>query len=169
MDTNVINLRPDPAYPDAKSRNSFQDGLEFQDFACHALTSRVGLIIQNFSSRKWQFNVGENIQGIEIKQDQRCLETGRLSIEVAERSQNNPAIAWTPSGIRRQDNAWLYVQGNYQVIFIFAKNWLNRYYEEKRPEIFESRGTIRKFYLPISTAKICAAKVLLIESERDFI
>lgn len=150
----------DPIYPDAMTITTFQDGLEFQDFVCEVL-AREYIVLQNLCSRRSQFMRGENLQGFEIKLDQRCTETGRLSIEVAERVRNDDALAWTPSGIYRCDNTWLYVQGNSSKLWVFAKNWLIRYHRLKRPHVYESHGTVRKFYLPIDVADECAARVII--------
>ena len=153
-----LETSSDPVYRDAKSRSSYQDGMEYQDFVCERL-SRHHIILQNIASRKFQYEVGENLQGFEIKLDRRCLETRRLSIEVAEKSAaDNPD--WIPSGIMREDNSWLYFQGNYQIIFIFSKKLLREYLQKKTPKIDESLGTVRKFYMPLSTARKWAARVI---------
>ena len=148
----------DPVYPDAKSKSSYQDGMEFQDFICERL-ARHHIILQNIASRKFQFEVGENLQGFEIKLDRRCLETGRLSIEVAEKTAAANSF-WVPSGIMREDNSWLYIQGNYQIVFIFAKKLLRDYLRKKKPKIDESLGTVQKFYLPLDVARHLAARVI---------
>ena len=148
----------DPVYPDAKSPTSFQDGMEYQDFVCVRL-ARYHVILQNIASKKFQYEVGENLQGFEIKLDRRCLETGRLSIEVAEKTAVSNSI-WVPSGIKRNDNSWLYIQGNYDIIFIFGKKLLCAYQRKKEPEIYESLGTVRKFYLPLKVARHLAALVI---------
>lgn len=145
-------------YPDARP-NSFGVGLEYQDFVC-TLLAKENIILQNLGSKLYQLKVGENLQGFEIKYDERCTDTGRLSIEVAEKSRDDPALPWTSSGILRYDNTWLYIQGNYSVVYIFAKNWLLRYYHEKQPEIESFNGTIRRFFLPFPVADKCAAKVI---------
>lgn len=134
--------------------------MEFQDFVCDVLGNE-GFVLQNYVSKKWQFDKGENRQGFEIKLDNRCTETGRLSIEIAEKSRVSNS-AWMKSGIYRDDNSWLYVQGNYNVLFVFAKNWLVRYHQTKKPDEHESHGTVRKFYLPMSTAEFAAAKTIWI-------
>ncbi len=153
-----LETNSDPAYRDAKSVTSYQDGMEYQDFVCERL-ARHHIILQNIASRKFQYEVGENLQGFEIKLDNRCLETGQLSIEVAEKSAaDNPD--WVPSGIMREDNSWLYLQGNYQIIFIFSKKLLREYLERKKPEIHKSLGTVQKFYMPLSTAHKWAARVI---------
>lgn len=149
----------DPRYPDAPRQGTYQIGLEFQDFVCREL-AREHIILQNTCSKKWQIEVGENLQGFEIKFDARCSDTGRLSIEVAEKARDLPLAPWVPSGIMRGDNTWLYIQGNYQTLYIFAKNWLRRWYTEKSPETEEKFGTIRTFYLKTEVAEVMAARVI---------
>ncbi len=149
----------DPTYPDAKSKTSFQDGLEFQDFVCTTLAQQ-GIVLQNLSSKKYQYTVGENLQGFEIKLDNRCTDTKRLSIEVAEKTRDDAERGWAPSGICREDNSWLYIQGNYQILFIFAKSLLLRYMQTQDPKIEQYGGTIRRFFLPFAIARRNAAKVI---------
>lgn len=148
-----------PYYPNARPR-AFEVGIEFQDFVCLEL-AKDNIILQNLGSKLYQIQVGENLQGFEIKYDERCTDTNRLSIEVAEKSRNDPNLNWTPSGIMRGDNSWLYIQGNYDIIFVFAKNWLQRWHDEKAPEIVEFNGTIRRFFLPFRVAEKMAAKVIV--------
>ncbi len=154
----AMATKPDPIYVDAKSATSYQDGLDYQDFVCARL-AKLHIIVQNIASKKFQFDVGENLQGFEIKLDERCADTGRLSIEVAEKSRADRPD-WTPSGIMRDDNSWLYIQGNYDIIFIFAKNWLRRWHDKKRPLIEDKHGTIRTFYLDFKVARTMAARVI---------
>ena len=152
----------DPVYPDAKSKSSYQDGLEFQDFVCSQLAKHA-IVLQNLGSKRYQYNVGENLQGFEIKLDNNCTSTGRLSIEVFEKSRNDQALPWTKSGILRNDNTWLYIQGNYQVLYIFAKRFLLNYYESKKHFqnfVIEKHGTVKTFYIPNDTALKHAAKIL---------
>ena len=152
-------MRDDPSYPNAPRATTFSDGIEFQDWVCE-LMAREHIILQNLSSKKYQFERGENLQGFEIKLDARCTETGRLSIEVAEKSRaSNPR--WIPSGIMREDNAWLYIQGNRTQLWIFARNHLRLYREKKRPQEHDSYGTVRKFYLTIALANRMAAKIVV--------
>ncbi len=150
--------RSEPVYPNAKSATSFADGVEYQDFVCEALARR-GLIIQLFGSKRYQLERGESLTGAEIKLDQRCVEFNHLSIEVAEKSRAS-IEGWTPSGILRDDNSWLYIQGNQQVIFVFAKNWLRRWYHVKKPDVHTKRGTIQTFYLEWPDALAGAAKMV---------
>ena len=147
-------MNANPIYPDAKRPNTFQDGLEFQDYVVDILTKEIGLPLSNYSSKKWQYNVGENKQGVEIKLDNRCTETNRLSIEIAEKSRASMPN-YTMSGIYRDDNTWLYVHGNREIFFIFPKRYLvmlhrkNLYKEKTMP-------TIKTFYLPMPDAEYYA-------------
>ncbi len=145
----------DPVYPDAKTSTSFRDGLEFQDFAIIQLARR-GLWVQCFSSKKYQ-RLGEGPQGVEFKLDRRCSETGRLSIEIAEKSRADMP-EWTASGIWRTDNTWLYAQGNETIIFVFARNWLRRWAKGRTVE--ENSPTIRSNFLPFADARVGAALVI---------
>jgi len=145
--------------------DSLETGNKFQDFVCIEL-SKDHIILQNINSRKFQYETGENLQGFEIKYDARCTgdngtsQTGRLSIEIAEKTKAEN-INFVPSGIYRSDNSWLYIQGNYHQFWIFSKKILimlhksGRYNEDEMP-------TIKKYYLPISHAdKYCAKKIVI--------
>jgi len=147
-----------PLYPNSKDWHSFESGLDFQDFVATKLHDNLGITITNYSSMKWQFTTGENRQGIEIKLDRTCTNTNRLSIEIAEKSKAiNPLFV--PSGIYRNDNSWLYIQGTPRIIFVFAKSLLiglhksGKYDEHEEP-------TIKAFFLPFDDARKYAAKVL---------
>lgn len=136
---------------------NFNRGAEYQDFVTDTLAETCGLIVQLYTSKAYQFSKGESRQGIEIKLDSLCTKTGRLSIEVAEKSNSSVAF-WTPSGIWRDDNTWLYVQGNYDCLFIFSKKFLRVWEKTARPEYHEEHGTLRAYYLPINEAKKIALK-----------
>jgi len=145
-------------YPDSKDKDSFESGLQFQDFVAELFHDKLGVTIANYQSRGYQFGKGENKQGIEIKLDRDILETNNVSIEIAEKSRAD-LPQFTPSGIYRPDNSWLYVQGNYKIVFIFAKSTLlllhqsGLYPDKEKP-------TVRKFHLPVVDAKRYAAVVI---------
>lgn len=153
----VIKLPP--RYPDSKHPEEFERGIEFQDFVAEVMHDRLGITITNYQSRRYQFGNGENKQGIEIKLDHNCLRTGRLSIETAEKGRASNA-AWVPSGIYRQDNSWLYIQGTYRLLFVFAKSTLLTLHGTGDYEEHEARGTVRGYYLPIPIARRYAAVIL---------
>lgn len=144
-------------YPDSKNKNSIQEGLEFQDFAACKLYER-GIMAFPFASRRYQYQIGESLSGVEYKLDRRCTETGQLSIEIAEKTAATNST-FVNSGIYRTDNTWLYVQGNMSVLYVFAKSTLcllhqtRRYREHTEP-------TIRAFFLPLAEAERYAALVI---------
>ena len=158
-------MNPDYNIKNSGHSDSFEVGNEFQDFVCIEL-SKQGIILQNINSKKFQYEKGENLQGFEIKYDARCtgdrgtIPTAQLSIEISEKT-NELNVNYINSGIYRNDNSWLYIQGNFENFWIFSKKILQllhksgRYNEHKLP-------TVKKFYLPISEAdKYCAKKVIL--------
>lgn len=153
METNYSQM-----YPDSVDKNSFQSGLEFQDYVC-VLLAKKGIILQNLNSKLYQCQVGENLQGFEIKLDRLFKKYDHLSIEIAEKSRAD-LPQWTPSGIYRNDNSWLYIQGNYETLYVFSKRWLINLHKTGRYQNQELNGTVRKFYLPLRDAdKYCAMKL----------
>lgn len=156
------------SYPKHNSGHddSFRIGNEFQDFVCIEL-AKQGIILQNINSKRFQYNTGENLQGFEIKFDGPHTSTNRLSIEIAEKS--NPFNEdFIPSGIYRKGNTWMYIQGNYDLFFIFPVNiLLGMHQSGKYEEAFHPKQnpTIKKFYLPHTQAfKYCAKCIDLRES-----
>ena len=118
-----------------------QKGKEYEDFVCEYLAKQIGLVITVFSSKKYQYNKGETLQGVEIKYDMRYGETGNLYIEVGEKAKPRNGC-YFPSGILREDNTWLYIIGNYKEIFVFGKKHLKAVYESKRYyRLIENNGT----------------------------
>src|SRR5262245_35638613 len=105
-----------PHYPDAPYAHTYEAGLDYQDWVRPRLAC-VGLYVQYNVSRKGQLTDGESSQGVEIKLDQRCTETGRISIETAEKSRAS-LPQWTSSGIFADDNHVWYVVGNRQMVFV---------------------------------------------------
>jgi hypothetical protein len=146
-------------YPDAKGEDSFQEGLDFQEFVAGQLQQKLGTRIDYYTTRDEQYLIGESQQGIEVKLDSRCTETGRLSIEIAEKTR---ASNWrfVPSGIYRQDNTTIYVQGNYIVFYIFQKARLIELHSVYRNTEAEKRGTIITYYLPLQVAMREALQII---------
>lgn len=115
------------------------------------LARRLGWVVTIHSSKSYQFGQGESVQGFEFKLDDRCTETSRLSIEVAEKSRKDIPV-WTNSGIFRGDNTIFYVHGNHQSFWIFAKKHLRAWFKKFEPEVVSKFGTIKTFYMPVSVA-----------------
>lgn len=106
-------------------KEKLEQGLEYQDFVAVELIEQLGIPLSFFGSRKYQYNKGENKQGIEIKYDDRLKETGNLYIEVAEKANPNNK-QYVESGILRKDNTWLYLIGDYTDIYILDIKMLRR-------------------------------------------
>lgn len=128
-------------------KTKFEAALEYQDFIADKLRKAEPCIILGaYSSRKWQNEHGESASGIEIKYDMRLKETGNVYIEVAEKSR--PEMPeYTPSGIMRNDNTWLYLIGDYEQAFLFSKEQLKLIYADKSR--YKLRG-IREKQTPTS-------------------
>lgn len=96
----------------------------YQDFITDQLRKATPcIIIQNYSSKEYQYRHGESATGIEIKYDSLFHQTGNLYIEIAEKSDSG-LQNFTPSGVMRDDNTWLYLIGDYQQAFLFGKGQL---------------------------------------------
>ena len=151
-------------YPDAPKQTSYEESMEYQDFVVDILIKNLGLAISNYSSRRYQFNIGESRQGIEIKLDKRISPKGNVSIEVYEKSKASNRL-WVKSGILRDDNTWLYIQGNYDYIFIFSKRALRKIYEEKYiTKVWEPKPTIKTFLISFSEAERLCEKLIVVRN-----
>ncbi len=149
-------LKSAPRYPDADRATVFEEALQFQDFVVDLLLKEMRIVISNYSSKYYQQRYGENPQGIEIKMDLRMADTGNISIEVAEKSRANIAT-WTPSGIMRDDNTWLYIQGNYEKVYVFGKRFLRLLYHDRyQDRVREVKPTLKTFLMKTTVAdKYC--------------
>lgn len=155
-----------PNYPDADRPCVFDEGIAFQEFAAKVLRSELYISLDFYETKKEQFQIGESKQGFEIKLDNRILETGNVSIEVAEKSHAGIAY-WTPSGIMREDNTWIYVQGNESILFIFGKVILRLIYNHSyRDKVWQPKPTLQTFLLPVKEAERIALKVFRFQSQQ---
>jgi len=102
--------------------DKLDEGQKFENHVKRVFFERFAINL-DFTGKDNQNKIGETLQGIEVKFDNRFKETGNLYIEVAEKTNaDNPEFI--KSGIFRDDNTWLYVIGNYKVLYIFAKKTL---------------------------------------------
>ena len=132
----------------------------YQDFVKDIIWEKLGIKIEYYITQKDQYNKGESLQGWEIKYDQHCGKyySQGVSIEIAEKTKAEN-LEWVPSGIYRQDNTLIYVQGNEKLIYIFAKRILQLLHLSKRYKEREPKHTIKIFYLPYKDAdKYCSKK-----------
>ena len=145
-------------------KEKLEQGLQYQDFVYDEFY-KIGITTLSYSSKKYQVEYGENRAGIEIKFDGKTKETGNIYIEIAEKSNENNN-EYYPSGIYRDDNTWLYVIGDYSIIYIFAKKQLKTIYEK---ENYKKAGGSKKetttskgFVFPTSYAEKAAIKIIKI-------
>ena len=139
--------------------DQLKEAQEFQDYWCDYLWKNECIAIANFSSQKYQYEVGENLQGFEFKYDKLFKDTNNLWIEIEERTK--PEYSYKPSGILREDNAWIYCIGNYDTLYLFTVKGLRKLYKNQYSEIRENTiRTSRGFLLPKDDAeKYCAKKI----------
>lgn len=159
-----------------KHSNSLEIGHEFQDFIVEKLIKELGISVSIFQSKKYQFQRGESLQGVEIKYDARstgdctynqCKPTGNVGIEIAEKT-NKDLSNFTPSGIYRLDNSWLYIVGNYDCAWVFSKKHLIRMHKTGRYKVLATLPTIQTMLLPIEDADAyCATKMTFSEKVKE--
>ena len=131
-------------------KKKLEEGIGFQDFVQEELY-KLGISIVSYSSKEYQHLHGENLAGVEIKYDQVMKKTNRIYIEIAEKT-NPENKNFIPSGIYANPKTWLYLIGDKNEIFIFAKKFLIRWHRKKiftEKEISTSRG----FLIPAKQAR----------------
>ena len=98
------------------SEATLEKGRIFQDYILFDLNKR-GISFSNYTSKKFQYKVGENTAGIEIKHDMMFRKTNNLFIEIKTKCRNG---SWLKSGIYRNDNTWLFLIGDKLKYWIFG-------------------------------------------------
>ena len=133
-------------YPDSKDPNSLEAGQKYEDVIAYVLYRKNDEHqIHPYRTQREQFTIGESPEGIEIKEDKRSADTGHLSIEIAEKTWvGGPEV---PSGIFRQDNTKIYVQGNHREFWGFPKTDLVGYFNRVRPPTRWTISTLKSFFL----------------------
>jgi hypothetical protein len=132
-------------------KGQFDDALIFQDWLMRYL-NRHGIILQVFSSREYQYKIGETTSHDEIKFDKRQENTGNLAIETHEKTHPDN-LMYVESGILRSDIV-RWVQGNYTNIWIFSAKDLKKY-------IFDG---LQRQNNPLPTYKIPTSMGILLPS-----
>lgn len=108
-----------------------QAGEEYQQFIYDLFLVELRIELTFYTTKLEQYKFGENEQGIEVKFDDRLKGTDNLYIEYAEKSHPDKK-EYSPSGINRDDNSWLYVIGDRDDVFIFGKKQLQQIKPSKR-------------------------------------
>lgn len=139
-------------------------GQQFEDHVNEWLWEE-GIGFQNFRSKKYQFDKGENTARIEVKFDRRFEETGNLCFETEEVGTNSGE--WHSSALSR-GQCMLFAIGNYGTLYLFGANRLKDLFArfERDPECAVNCGarayetsTSRGWLLPESTANKLAINV----------
>lgn len=151
---------------DAYRANKIESGQLYQDFVVDACWNLLGLAVVQYTSKLYQQQVGESKTGVEIKHDEKYATTENLWIELAEKARPRSG-PYAKSGVNRSDNTWLYVIGDYDTIFIFAKTLLQALASGGRYRLLENNTkTSVGYLLPDADAKKYAAQILYPNAER---
>jgi hypothetical protein len=158
--------------------NTLEIGHEFQDFIIEKLITELGISISIYQSKKYQYQKGESLQGVEIKYDSRstgdctykeCKPSYCVGIEVAEKTKASNS-RWSRSGIYRLDNSWLYIVGNYDCAWVFGKKHLILMHNKNAYREIATLPTITTMLLPIVDAdKYCLKKLVFNEDKINFL
>ena len=134
-----------------------KEGIEYQDFLTKVLL-KLGIVLNGYSSKKYQYSEGENLLGAEIKYQGKYKEYRSLVIETEEKAHPDN-YKYVESGIKRFDNSWLFITGDYQTIYIFSIKQLRELSKLNKYKTYE-KPTSKGFLLPIDDAeKYCIRKI----------
>lgn len=103
-------------------------GDEYMDLITTTLFYEKGISLNAYMSRKYQFNVGESLSGIEIKHDSKITQTGSIYFESMAVKKDKKGLV--EGGILRKDNTWLYIIGTDNRAYAFSKKLLQAKYQE---------------------------------------
>jgi hypothetical protein len=132
-------------------KECLEKGSQYEDFIMEKLMDQIGIGLTSYKSREYNIKKGENRQGIEIKFDDKYKKTGNIYIEISEKTNKNNK-EFIKSGIYRDDNSWLWVQGDYEQAFIFSKKYLILFHNSnKYKEV--GNDTSRGFLIPQEDVK----------------
>lgn len=104
-------------------KDKLKQGEAYQEFVGDIFLNHLNWQLSFYKTKYSQYNFGETHEGVEVKFDDRLKETGNLYIEYAEKSHPDNK-AYVPSGVCRNDNTWLFVIGDRDVVFLFSKRVL---------------------------------------------
>ncbi len=138
------------------SKKTRADGKRFEKFIEKLFNKFFNWEIHCYQSKQKQYNIGENRAGVEIKYDERSLDTKNVYIEYEEKAKQRKG-SYVKSGILRKDNSWLFVIGHQDgLIFCFSIKLLLRLYKRnKKTKKYELKKTptSKSFLIPIEDAK----------------
>ena len=151
-------------------KECFERGSKYEDFVYPILCEEWGVKITPYKTKREQLK-GENSFGVEIKFDEKSINSTNLFIEYEERREKKDGTlsGWSPSGIYRgdhfRDNSWLYLIGNYDIFYIFLKKQLKdlhntRNYGEVPGTTASNSVTSKGFLLPKCEAETLALDII---------
>tara|TARA_B100000519_G_scaffold24189_1_gene17104 strand:+ start:1530 stop:1982 length:453 start_codon:yes stop_codon:yes gene_type:complete len=108
-----------------------QEGKKYELFIKEQLYKQKNFNLNLFKSKLDQYNIGESLEGIEIKFDNRMKYTENVYIEFEEKTNSNNEN-WINSGILRNDNTHSWIIGNYNKAYIFWKIALQQIFKNKK-------------------------------------
>ena len=111
---------------------NLKKGQRFQDYYSLVLWHERKKVLCNFQSHDVQKLIGENLQKEEIKYDEVSMDSKNIFIETKERVCGHHNLK--PAGIYAQDNPKTYVVGNYDVIWTFNIETLQKFHKTNKPE-----------------------------------
>lgn len=119
-----------------------QYGMEYQDYLTIML-KQVGYNLNNFCSKKYQMNFGENLMKIEIKHDKGIKKHGNVFIEF--NAINRKQDELIDGGLAKDDKDIYYLIGDEEQVFIFRKDTLRKLLEmvQLDPQHFYPMITIK--------------------------
>jgi len=135
-------------------------GKEYENFVRKVLKEKMNLSVDVYKNIQDQYNIGESEQGFEIKYDKRYKETNNIYIEVAEKTNKNN-LNFIDSGIYRNDNSWILLIGNFDVIYFFGINTLRLLYETDRFKKVKTETSKAFLLYPEDIEKYKLKKIIL--------
>tara|TARA_R110002012_G_scaffold280_9_gene1109 strand:+ start:946 stop:1419 length:474 start_codon:yes stop_codon:yes gene_type:complete len=111
--------------------NKLEEGKKYELFIKEQLYKQKNFKLNLFESKLDQYNIGESLEGIEIKFDNKMKYTKNVYIEFAEKTNSNNKD-WINSGIFRNDNTHSWIIGNYNKAYIFWKIALQQIFKNKK-------------------------------------
>tara|TARA_S200000501_G_C20603886_1_gene647124 strand:+ start:303 stop:794 length:492 start_codon:yes stop_codon:yes gene_type:complete len=137
-----------------------EEGKKYEKFIKQELYIKKQLTLNLCGNKEQQINIGENLEGIEIKFDNKKNIYKNIYIELQEKTNKNNTY-WVNSGILRKDNTHSWIIGDYQEAFIFWKFHLKQLYKNNLYLKEVSTKTSRGFLLNTEMQnKYCLNKLI---------
>jgi len=127
-------------------KEKLKEGKKYEKFIKLIFNFFLEKEITIFENKKDQINIGESEEGFEIKLDNNFKKTNNLYIEYQEKTDSNN-INFINSGILRKDNTKIWIIGDYKNVFVFNKNVLIEFHNNKQFRYVETK-TSKGYLIP---------------------